>query len=428
MRIIAKQRRERAGCHEKFTNAPESAPFLTTLQSAVGSSVAVITSNMNLTNSSERFDLGIVGAGIVGLGTALAGARRGLRVAVIDRDAQANGASVRNFGFITVTGQDRHSMWARARRTREVWAEVAPRAGIPIVQEGLWMLARRPESVDVLKAFLETEMAVGCKLLTAAEARRRCPALSIPDVLAVLESTTELRVESREAVPRLAAWLAESHGVTFIRNTEVLGIDVPILRTSRGELRADRVVVCPGDDFNTLYPGRFGAHPLTRCKLQMLRLASPGFTLPAALMSDLGLGRYAGYASLEAAKPLKARLAREQPEHLKHGVHLIVVQSADGSLVVGDSHHYAATPDPFASEAVDALILEEFRAALGIAPPPILERWIGTYAAATDRQVLLDEPHPHIRIATVTSGAGASTGFAIGEEVIASLLDGGALA
>ena len=381
---------------------------------------------MNLTKPLERFDLAVVGAGIVGLGVALAGARRGLRVVVIDRDAQANGASVRNFGFITVTGQERGTMWARAQRTREVWAEVASAAGIPILQQGLWMLARRTESVDVLKAFLETEMAVGCQLLTPGEARRRCPGLSVPGLLAVLESTTELRVESREAIPRLAAWLAESHGVSFIRSTEVLEVDVPLLRTSRGDLRADRVAVCPGDDFNVLYPERFGVYPVTRCKLQMLRLASPGFTLPAALMSDLGLGRYAGYAGLEAAAPLKARLAHEQPEHLKHGVHLIVVQSADGSLVVGDSHHYAATPDPFGSEAVDSLILEEFRAALGIAPPAILGRWIGTYASASDRQVLVDVPHPHVRIATVTSGAGASTGFAIGEEVIASLLDGGA--
>ena len=381
---------------------------------------------MNLTKPPERFDLAVVGAGIVGLGAALAGAKRGLRVVVIDRDAQANGASVRNFGFITVTGQERGTMWARAQRSREVWAEVASSAGIPIVQQGLWMLARRPESVDVLKAFLATDMAVDCQLLTPSEARRRCPALTAPGLLAVLESTTELRVESREAIPRLAAWLTQSHAVSFIRSTEVLGIDMPTLRTSRGDLNADRVAVCAGDDFNTLYPQRFGAYPLTRCKLQMLRLASPGFKLPATLMSDLGLGRYAGYATLEAAAPLKARLASEQPDHLKHGVHLIVVQSADGSLVVGDSHHYAATPDPFASEAVDTLILDEFQAALGIKPPPILERWIGTYAAATDRQVLLDTPHPNVRIATVTSGAGASTGFAIGEEVITSLFDGGA--
>ena len=45
-----------------------------------------------------------------------------------------------------------------------------------------------------------------------------------------------------------------------------------------------------------------------------------------------------------------ARLQAEQPEHLAHGVHLIAVQSEDGSLVVGDSHHYGATPDPFAPE------------------------------------------------------------------------------
>lgn len=376
---------------------------------------------MSRAQSSQRFDLAVVGAGIVGLATALAGIRRGLRVVVIDRDAQANGASVRNFGFITVTGQERRAMWARARRTREVWSEVAASAGIPIVHSGLWMLARRPESVDVLTAFLETEMATGCRLLTPTEAHRRCPELVAADLGAVLESTIELRVESREAIPRLAAWLADSHGVTFMRNTGVVGVDAPWVHTSQGVVRADRIAVCPGDDFNGLYADRLRMYALTRCKLQMLRLASPGFRLPCALMSDLGLGRYSGYADLGAAGPLEARLAREQPEHLKHGIHLIVVQSADGSLVVGDSHHYAATPDPFSHEEVDALILEEFRAALGFNPPPVVERWIGTYASASDRPVLLDAPHPAVRIAIVTCGAGASTGFAIGEEVVASL-------
>jgi FAD dependent oxidoreductase TIGR03364 len=378
--------------------------------------------------TSERFDLAVVGAGIVGLATALAGARRGLRVVVIDRDAQANGASVRNFGFVTVTGQERGSMWARARRSREVWREVAAAADIPIVHTGLWMAVRRPESVDVLEAFMATEMAAGCRLLTPAEARRRCPQLAPPDMKAVLESTVELRVESREAIPRLAAWLSGAHGVAFMRNTTVWGIDMPSVHTSRGMIHADRVAVCPGDDFTGLYPERLGAYPLTRCKLQMLRLADPGFKLPAALMSDLGLGRYLGYADLEAAAPLKARLAAEQAEHLKHGIHLIVVQSADGSLIVGDSHHYASTPDPFSHEAVDALILDEFRAALGIEPPSTIERWTGTYASASDRPVLIDAPEPSVRVAIVTCGAGASSGFAIGEELITGLFDSGAAA
>jgi FAD dependent oxidoreductase TIGR03364 len=372
---------------------------------------------------SQRFDLAVVGAGIVGLAAALAAARRRLRVIVIDRDAQANGASVRNFGFVTVSGQERKSMWARARRSREVWREVAEAAGIPILHTGLWMTARRRESVAVLEAFMATEMAEGCRLLGADEARRRCPQLAAPELAAVLESTAELRVESREAIPRLAAWLGAAHGVHFMRETTVQSIDMPYVHTSRARIHADRVAIAPGDDFNGLYPERLGAYPLTRCKLQMLRLASPGFKLPGALMSDLGLGRYPGYADLPAASPLKGRIAAEQPDHLRHGVHLIVVQSADGSLVVGDSHHYATTPDPFSHEAVDALILEEFRAALGIEPPPTVARWTGTYASARDRPVLIDAPEESVRIAIVTSGAGASTGFAIGEELISALFN-----
>jgi FAD dependent oxidoreductase TIGR03364 len=198
--------------------------------------------------------------------------------------------------------------------------------------------------------------------------------------------------------------------------------------TSRGVLEADRVAVCPGDDFTGLYADRIDAYRLTRCKLQMLRLADPGFKLPAAIMSDLGLGRYRGYSDLDAALPLKARLAAEQAAHLEHGVHLIVVQSADGSLVVGDSHHYAATPDPFSRDDVDALILEEFAAALGIEPPAVIERWTGTYASAPDRPVLIDAPEAAVRIAIVTCGAGASTGFAIGEELVESLFDSEATA
>src|SRR6202012_3620374 len=116
------------------------------------------------------------------------------------------------------------------------------------------------------------------------------------------------------------------------------------------------------------------------------------------------------------ARALAARLAAEQPAHLANGVHLIVVQSADGSLVVGDSHHYAATPDPFGHEAVDRLILEEFATGFGRPPPPVAERWTGTYAYAADRDVLIDTPAPGVRLAMVTTGAGASTGFALGEE------------
>src|ERR1700679_124973 len=111
----------------------------------------------------QTFDLAVVGGGIIGLAHARAAARAGKRVAVIERDARANGASIRNFGFITVTGQERGDSWDLARRTRDVWAEIAPQAGISIEQCGLYLTARSPEAIAVIEAFLATEMGEGCR-------------------------------------------------------------------------------------------------------------------------------------------------------------------------------------------------------------------------------------------------------------------------
>ncbi|TVR99391.1 MAG: TIGR03364 family FAD-dependent oxidoreductase [Rhodospirillales bacterium] len=376
------------------------------------------------------FDLAVVGAGIVGLGQALAAARRGKRVVVIDREAEVNAASVRNFGFITVTGQAAGETWRRARLSRDIWAEVAAQAGIAIAHQGLVVLARRPEAYAVLQAFAATEMGSACTLLGPAEAGRRFPDVTPKTLSGALFSPHELRVESRTAVPRLAAWLDETLGVRFLRRTLVKDIDLPRIATTSGVIEAEAAVVCPGDDFLSLYPDRLAGFDLTRCRLQMLRVAPPeaGWRLPAGVMSDLSLVRYPGYAALPEAAALLPRLQAEQAEHLAAGIHLIVVQDADGALVVGDSHHYAATPSPFSAEAVDDLILEECAAALGRRTGPVLERWSGTYAKAPDRDALIDRPAEGVRIVVVTSGTGASTAFALGEEVSAELFGAGVMA
>ena len=365
-------------------------------------------------------DLVVVGAGILGLAHALAGVRAGLRVLVIDRDARANGASVRNFGFVTVTGQQEGDCWEMARRARQVWAEVAEAAGIPVLHRGMLVTARRPEAEAVIDAFLATGMAEGCRRLTAAEARAVCPALG-PRVTAALHSPHELRVESREAIPRLAEWLA-AQGVRFRWGTAVHGVGGGRLETSAGTVRAGAVVVCPGDDFLSLFPERIASLGLTRCKLHMLRVApARPVALGAAVMSDLGLARYLGYAELPEARALAARLDAEQGAQRANGVHLIAVQSADGSLVVGDSHHYGATPDPFQPEAVDRLILDEFDAVLDLPGRRVTERWLGTYASASDRWRLTEAPDAATRLVIVTAGCGASTAFAIAEETLAGL-------
>jgi FAD dependent oxidoreductase TIGR03364 len=371
-----------------------------------------------------RFDLAVVGAGICGLAHALAAARLGLKVAVIERDAQANGASIRNFGFATVTGQQEGECWRRAMRSRDIWAEVAPVAGIRIEHRGLAVAARRPEAVAVLEAFRATEMGAECELLSARAAFNRFPMLAETGLRAALWSPHELRVESRRAIPALSRWLAEAWGVTFFFQTLVHSAESPTIATTRGTLQATRCVVCPGDDFLGLFAERFAAFKLTRCKLHMMRVA-PSTTLPrfsAAVMSDLGLVRYLGYAELPEAAALKRRLQAEQPEHLAHGIHLIAVQGEDGSLVVGDSHHYGATPDPFSPDSVDELILDELRTVVALPKPVVSERWTGTYASAPDRLMLVDRPADRVRLVAITSGTGASTSFAIAEEVVDDLM------
>ncbi|WP_426257399.1 TIGR03364 family FAD-dependent oxidoreductase [Sphingomonas sp. DC1600-2] len=365
----------------------------------------------------DFYDVAIVGAGIVGLAHALAAARDGRRVLVIDRDAQANGASIRNFGFVTVTGQEHGTVWHRARRSRDVWMEVAGPAGIAVEHHGLTMVAQRPEARAVCAAFLQTDMAEGCAWHDAEAAQSLLGPIRPAALEGVLTSAIDIRVESRTAIPKLAAWLAAHHGVEFWRGVAVHGVETGQLDTSVGTIPARAIIVCPGDDLATLFPDSLAG--ITRCKLQMLRLADPGYRLPGAIMSDLGMVRYLGFAALPEAAALLQRLEAEQADHLANGIHLIVVQSADGSLVVGDSHHYATTPDPFSKDAVDALILDEFRAVFGHVPP-VLERWTGTYASAASHS-RVTRPLPGVQVVTVTSGTGASTAFALAEETIAAL-------
>ena len=353
-----------------------------------------------------------------------AATRAGKRVVVIDRDAAANNASIRNFGFVTVTGQQVGTVWNRARRSRDIWAEVAPKAGIPVIHRGTAVIAHRPEAAAVVEAFVGHEMGEACEMLTQAQMADRLPLLRHEDARACLWSPHEMRVEPRHAIPLLAAWLEKEVGVTFLRNTLVREIDLPRVVTTAGVIEAGQAVVCPGGDFLTLYPELWVKRDLDLCKLHMLRLGpqGAGWVLPGSIMNDMSLGRYLGFSELPAADALKAVLAREEGPSLANGIHLIVVQSADGSLVVGDSHHYGTTPDPFAPDDVDELMIGHARRALRLGNEKVVERWIGIYPHSATEAALIEDAAPGVRAVMVTSGTGMSTAFALAEDALAGWL------
>jgi hypothetical protein len=152
----------------------------------------------------------------------------------------------------------------------------------------------------------------------------------------------------------------------------------------------------------------------------MLRVKpSKPMTLQAAVMSDLSLVRYAGYTGLNCHHHLLNRLNQEEKACLEAGIHLIVVQSQDGSLVVGDSHHPIQDVEPFAQECVDTLILEQLKRTLCIDHYQVTQRWIGKYPVGrSDADALILAPDTHTRVVSVISGTGASTAFGLAEEVM----------
>lgn len=370
--------------------------------------------------STSGFDCLIVGRGILGLAHALAAARLGLRTAVLDREARPTGASLRDYGFVGVTGQQAGLTWRRARRSREVWAELSGQAGIQVQQRGLLVIARRREAVAVIEEFAEGPMGGGCRVLRgkalaalAPPLRRRLPG--------ALYSPHELRVESREAMPRLTAWLAGAHNVTFLPRASVRAVMPGCAETSMGPVAARHIIICPGSDLLTLFPDEYTRRAVTLCKLHMMRLAAPGWRLPATVMSDLGLLRSPGYADCPSLSLLRGRIAAEQASWLADGIHLVAVQGADGTLVVGNSQQLDPSPDPFQPREVDDRILAELSAVLDLPAPEVIERWVGVYPVGTD-SAFTAAPVEGVRLVNVTSGTGVSTAFAIAEETLADLL------
>ena len=360
-------------------------------------------------------DVVIVGAGIVGMACAWAAKQRGHEVLVLEKDDQCVGASIRNFGFVTVTGQGRGTTWNRAMATRDIWARVAPEAGIQVLQQGLLVLAQRPEAADVLQALCRQPEGHALEWLDGATLACRYPRLGATHLQGALYSPHELRIESRQAINQLKTWL-ESQGIAFKNRVTANVLPDGRLFADGQQVVYQHLVIAPGPALAAFAPELVAKHAVRTCRLSMLRVRPPtGYVLPAPVMSDLSLVRYRGYAELPSSQALMSRLQTEQPEHLAHGVHLIAVQSADGSLVIGDSHHYGGTVGPFVDAHTEALILQEMQTVLRLPSYEVIERWVGYYPSGA-QDAVIESLRSNVSVVSVTSGTGMSTSFALAQE------------
>jgi FAD dependent oxidoreductase TIGR03364 len=367
-------------------------------------------------------DVAIIGAGIVGLAFAHAHARKGRRVVVFERTERALGASIRNFGLIWPIGQPFGPLYNRALRSRNLWAEIAPRAGLWHAATGSLHLAYHATELAVLEELVSAgrNFDVGCELLTAAETLEKSHAVRRDGLLGALWSPTEINVDPRQALWTLPAWMERELGVTFRFGELVRGISMPAIETRSERWAVSEVVVCSGADFETLYPKQFAASGLTRCKLQMMRTApqTDSWALGPSLCAGLTLTHYDSFKACPSLPALKSRFETEFPFHVKNGIHVLLSQTSLGELTIGDSHEYGLALSPFDREEINQAILG-YLATFAIAPSfEIAERWHGIYPKLPGKTEFIASPEKGVTIVNGLGGAGMTFSFGLAHETV----------
>ncbi|MGD9720517.1 MAG: TIGR03364 family FAD-dependent oxidoreductase [Pirellulales bacterium] len=369
----------------------------------------------------SNFDDAVVGAGVLGLAHAFHLARAGRRVIVFERSPRACGASVRNFGMLWPIGQPAGPLYDLAMRSREVWLELLSASRLWHDRCGSLHLAYLPDEAQVLEEFARQAAREGssCELLPGNQVATRSAAVKRAGLIAALWSPTETCVDPRQVIAELPGWLAREFGVRFEYGSAVRGFAQGHVTAGGRTFAAQRLFVCSGDDFQSLYPEVFAGAGFIRCKLQMMR-SQPytSWRLGPMLAGGLTLRHYKNFQNCATLPALRERVAREHPEFDRYGVHVMASQNGRGELVIGDSHEYDDQVEPFDKPAIDRMILDYLDTFLDAPDLQIAARWHGTYGKHPRDAYFVARPEPGVTIATAVGGAGMTLSFGLAEQVV----------
>ncbi|WTA02900.1 TIGR03364 family FAD-dependent oxidoreductase [Streptomyces phaeochromogenes] len=362
----------------------------------------------------------VVGAGVVGTMHAWQAVERGHEVVQIEREAEARGASLRNFGQIWVSGRAGGEELETALRARELWQEIGGRIpGLGFRPTGSLTLVRGDLELAVAEAAVAREDAParGYKLLTPDEARALNPALR-GEFSAALYCERDAAVEPRTAQLALRAELLKSPRYIFRPGREVREvIGHHAVRDDHGDVHTgDVVVLCTGAWLGGLVRELAGPGlPVRRVRLQMMQTDPLGEPLTTSVADADSFRYYPAYGSA-ALDELNARQAQARTA-ADHRMQLLMVQRADGGLTIGDTHEYE---HPFAFDTLEdpydhlTEVVESF---LGRPLPKIRRRWAGVYAQCTDpgRVVHRQQVRDGVWLVTGPGGRGMTCSPAIAE-------------
>ncbi|WP_037570632.1 TIGR03364 family FAD-dependent oxidoreductase [Phaeacidiphilus oryzae] len=328
----------------------------------------------------------VVGAGALGTMHAWHAVERGHEVVHLEREEEARGASVRNFGLVWVSGRAAGPELDTALRARELWERIGAEVpGLGFRPSGsLTVLRTEAERAVAAEAAARPDAAArGFKLLDRAEALAVNPALR-GGFLGALWCERDAAVEPRKAQRALRTRLLATGRYSFLPGREAREVVGPAaVRDDHGDThRGDAVLLCTGATLGGLVRELDATLPLRRVRLQMMQTAPLGEELTTAIADGDSLRYYPGFAG-----PGLDALNAGQPQHPVAGEHrmqLLAVQREDGGLTIGDTHEYET---PFAFDVVEepyAYLTEVVESLLGRPLPPIRRRWAGVYAQCLD--------------------------------------------
>ena len=371
-------------------------------------------------SESSKFDVAVVGGGIVGLAIAYAATIKGQKVVVFERNPSSSGASIRNFGMIWPIGQPEKT-FERALKSREIWLNLAQKAGFWAQPWGSLHLAYFEDELNVLEEFITTinSSLYQCEILTPLQTTEKSKAVNPVGLEGGLWSATEVNIDPREAISKLHSYLTKALGVSFYYNTAISSIQYPFLSNGKNSWEAEQIYVCSGADFETLYPEVFNEIDITKCKLQMMRtVPQEKWDLGPNLAAGLTLQHYASFAHCESLSNLKERYQREMSEYNRWGIHVLLSQTRWGELTIGDSHEYGLTYDPFDKIEVNELILKYLNNFARVPKLKIAETWNGVYPKLPGHTEFITQPEDNVTIVNALGGAGMTLSFGLADELV----------
>lgn len=244
-------------------------------------------------------DVVVIGSGAFGASAAYHLARRGVRVAVLERSALASQTSPRAAG-LTSQVRATPALTRLARRAVAKLVAFTGETGEPLrfTQSGALKIARTERDAEQLAREVErgADVGVPIDLVSVSDARERLPILGERGIVAVTWSPTDCNVEPSE-LPIGYCRAAERLGAALLPHTPATGFEIGPggiegVRTPGGTIATRTVVDAAGAWARVVAAGLGGALPVVPTRHQLLitePIAGVGPEFPIARVIDVNV-------------------------------------------------------------------------------------------------------------------------------------------